>query len=282
MDEHSGLAPFGDSSSLTVNDSPQTSQHEPISLDDEQCRRCRTALATAAHDMKTPIAIMSGYLELICNPKLGPLNNKQQDILAEMRGCISRLNQYAGDFTTLYSLQAQVKLDLGEHDLNLCVGDIFAVWVPRFEKSQVAHYLLQDPALPRLNFDYDKIQHVISNLIENATKFTPPQGSIWVQTSAHHWERRLAQLPGVERERRQGPSRAPNAVRVTVSDTGPGIAPEYHQEVFREFGRIKRDRNSGTGLGLAIAKRIVEMHNGKIWLEGNLGEGTRISFVLPL
>ncbi|MCI0351737.1 MAG: ATP-binding protein, partial [Acidobacteriales bacterium] len=99
------------------------------------------------------------------------------------------------------------------------------------------------------------------------------------------WERRdyLAKpRPGPER-RKQAKS-SPNSVRVTVSDSGPAIAPEYHQEIFHEFLRLPqatRSGNDGTGLGLAIARRLVQAHAGKIWLESDREKGNKFCFILP-
>jgi signal transduction histidine kinase len=70
--------------------------------------------------------------------------------------------------------------------------------------------------------------------------------------------------------------------RVSVCDTGPGIGPEFHVEIFEEFRRADKGSNGGTGLGLAIARRIVESHKGKIWVESERGKGSKFCFVLPL
>jgi len=124
----------------------------------------------------------------------------------------------------------------------------------------------------------------VSNLLENSLKFTPPGGTVWLAAEPHVWERRsrLEKKSSVERRRRT--ATVANAVRVTISDTGPGIAPEYHQEIFDDFvkGSSQSEEAEGMGLGLAIARRLVLAHSGKIWVESDRGSGSAFSFLLPL
>ena len=81
-------------------------------------------------------------------------------------------------------------------------------------------------------------------------------------------------------ERRQGPGETANSVLISVADSGPGIAPEYHQEVFEDFMRVDGS-SSGMGLGLAISKRLVQAHRGKIWVDSESGRGCTLRFLLP-
>jgi signal transduction histidine kinase len=133
-------------------------------------------------------------------------------------------------------------------------------------------------------FDSPKIQRVISNLLENASKFTPSGGTVWLHAEPYMWERRSATKPGVEKERRRQALSVPNAVKVSVSDTGPGIPPEYHLEVFDDFFRLPgtENKSDGMGLGLAIARRLVNGMGGKVWVESEPGNGCKFSFLVPL
>ena len=97
------------------------------------------------------------------------------------------------------------------------------------------------------------------------------------------WERRGTASAGVSSERRRQSTSLPNSVKVSVSDTGPGIAPEYHIEVFDDFFRLPRNESQeGMGLGLAIARRLVNAMGGKIWVESEPGNGCKFSFIIPL
>jgi signal transduction histidine kinase len=161
---------------------------------------------------------------------------------------------------------------------------LYSYWISSFQKKGVALYLPAQKKLPLFSFDYDKVQHVVSNLLENALKFTPVGGTVWLTAESYMWERRSHQERSFGKERRKQDAGVTNAVRVTVSDTGPGIAPEYHQEIFDDFVKLSQQAESagGTGLGLAIAKRLILAHSGKIWVESEVGRGSAFSFLLPL
>jgi signal transduction histidine kinase len=98
------------------------------------------------------------------------------------------------------------------------------------------------------------------------------------------WERRSAQKPNASGERRRQNIGHPNSVKVSVADTGPGIAPEFHMEVFDDFFRLPQTEKvvEGMGLGLAIARRLVIGFGGKIWVESEPGNGSKFSFLIPL
>jgi signal transduction histidine kinase len=252
---------------------------------EEENRRRTMALGAAAHQLKTPLAIISGYIELLMDGKPGALNDRQAQILHESQFNCSRLSQYIEEFLSYSALEVgkqMLRLTMG--NMNECLSETHSYWLSSFEKKGVALYLPGQRDLPSLPFDFDKIQHVLSNLLENALKFTPPGGSVWLTAEPHLWERRTRQESSFGLDRRKRPASTPNAVRVTVSDTGPGLAAEYHQEIFDDFVKLSQHEQSGEGigLGLAIAKRIVVAHNGKIWVESELGKGSAFSFLLPL
>jgi len=96
----------------------------------------------------------------------------------------------------------------------------------------------------------------------------------------HFWERRVTQVTPVE-ERRRFRLPRPNSVEVSVTDSGAGIAPEHHQEIFEDFMRVDKN-TSGMGLGLAIAKRLIQAHRGKIWVESEAQKGSTFAFLLPM
>lgn len=250
----------------------------------EENRRRTVALASAAHQLKTPLAIIAGYVELLLTQKPGRLNDRQEQILKESQFNASRLRQYIEDFLSYSALETgKHTLKLAPGDMNECLFELHAYWLPAFQKKGVALFRPAPQPLASLAFDYDKVQHVVSNLLENALKFTPAGGSVWLTAENYVWERRSRQEASFGMERRKRPALAPNAIRVSVADTGPGIAPEYHQEIFDDFVKLPQAENAnGTGLGLAIAKRLVLAHSGKIWVESELGTGSTFSFLLPL
>src|SRR5207245_7497567 len=123
----------------------------------------------------------------------------------------------------------------------------------------------------RFAFDSPKIQWGISNLLENESKFTPAGGTVWLNGEPYMWERRAANNPAVLSERRSQTNPLPNSVKVSVSDTGPGIPAEYHIEVFDDFFRLPQNKNKaeGRGLGLGIARRLVTGRAGKFGVESD-------------
>lgn len=251
----------------------------------EEDRRRTVALGTAAHQLKTPLAIIAGYIELLLTRKPGGINDRQQQILRESQINCNRLRQYIEDFLSYSALETgKLALKYNEGDLNACLSELYSYWLSSFQKKGVALYLPAQKALPAFAFDYDKVQHVVSNLLENALKFTPAGGAVWLTAEPHMWERRSSHEDHSFEERRQRALAAPNAARIAVSDTGPGIAAEYQQEIFDDFVKLPQQGEpvGGMGLGLGIARRLVLAHHGKIWVESELGAGSTFAFLLPL
>ena len=186
-------------------------------------------IAIAAHDLKTPLTIINGYVTLLTTGKLGPLTPRQEEVLRAIADNALRLQRFTDEFLTYYAVQSGVEFNFALADLNDCVAETYDIWAPQFVRKSVALYSLPGKDLPKLEFDYHKVQHLISNLLENALKFTPAGGSVWVQTEPYFWERRGTQDASGRAERRKKLETAPNCARVNVSDTGPGIAPENFQ-----------------------------------------------------
>lgn len=240
-------------------------------------------LASAAHELKTPLAIMAGYIDLLLGQSCGPLSDAQKKILNEMQVNATRLQAIVRDFLAYSSLEkGKLELKARSGDINSCVNEVCNAWLPRFHGKQVALYFSPDPGVPEFSFDGPKVQHIVSNLLENALKFTPTAGTVWVSVAPHNWERRSEQhrTSKVERRRRQRQA-VLNSARVTVADTGPGISPEFHQEIFDDFVRLEGEEQEGVGLGLSVARRLVQAHGGKIWVESEGGSGSRFCFLLP-
>jgi signal transduction histidine kinase len=250
----------------------------------ERFRRTTNALASAAHDLKTPLSILNGYIELLQSEKLGSMNDKQREILGDMHSSGQRLQSFIQDFLTFSVLETgEMKMRYETADMNACLSEVCRVWSHRFQEKGLALYFLANDKLTRFAFDGAKIQRTISNLLENASKFTPKGGTVWLHAEPYMWERRAAAKPTAGERRRQNLS-APNSVKVSVSDTGPGIPAEYHIEVFDDFFRLPSSESQaeGMGLGLAIARRLVQGMGGKIWVESEAGAGCKFSFLIPL
>src|SRR5271155_3530222 len=250
----------------------------------DRFRRTTNALASAAHDLKTPLAILNGYIDLLQRQKLGPLNDRQREVMADMFSSGQRLQQFIQDFLTFSVLEiGELRMQYVDGDMNASLSEVCRLWSARFQERGLALYFLANDKLAPFAFDGPKIQRVISNLLENASKYTPEGGTVWLHAEPHMWERRGVGNPRVNGDRRRQAANVPNAVKVSVADTGPGIRPEYHLEIFDDFFRLPgSDSAEGMGLGLAIARRLLQGMGGKIWVESEPGAGCKFSFLVPM
>ena len=238
-------------------------------------------LASAAHELKTPLAVIKGYYDLLLAGSLGRLTEKQRDILEESKESCERLVRLVSMFLNYSALESgKLVLQLRENDIRDCLDEAASSRADTFQKKGVKLETNLDPSIPTFRFDYQKVQQVVSNLLDNALKHTTAGGSVTLRARPHFWERRSAEIaPAQERRRFRLPR--PNSVEVSITDTGTGIAPEHHQEIFQDFVRLDGN-TSGMGLGLAIARRLIQAHRGKIWVESEPHRGSTFAFLLPM
>jgi signal transduction histidine kinase len=238
-------------------------------------------LASAAHELKTPLAVIKGYYDLLLAGSLGRLTDKQRDILEESKDSCERLVRLVSMFLNYSALESgKLVLQLRENDLRDCLEELAKRWSEVFQRKNVRLDAKCDPSIPTFRFDYQKVQQAAANLLDNALKHTPSGGTVTLLAKPHFWERRVAAMAPVE-ERRRFRLPRPNSVEVSVADSGSGIPAEHHQEIFEDFVRVDRN-TSGMGLGLAIAKRLIQAHRGKIWVESEAKSGSKFAFLLPM
>jgi len=238
-------------------------------------------LASAAHELKTPLAVIKGYYDLLLTGSLGKLTEKQRDILEESKESCERLVRLVSMFLNYSALESgKLVLQLRENDLRDCLAEIASRWSEAYQRKGVKLESHLDPSIPTFKFDYQKVQQVAYNLLDNALKHTPTGGTVSLRARPHFWERRVSQVAPIE-ERRRFRLPRPNSAEVSVTDSGAGIAPEHHQEIFEDFMRVDKN-TSGMGLGLAIAKRLIQAHRGKIWVESVAHGGSSFAFLLPM
>ena len=136
-----------------------------------------------------------------------------------------------------------------ENDLRDCLEEIVGRWSEQYQRKGVKLESHLDPSIPTFKFDYQKVQQVAFNLLDNALKHTPGGGTVMLRARPHFWERRVAQVSPAE-ERRRFRLPRPNSVEVSVTDSGAGIAAEHHQEIFEDFMRVdKQHFRDGSGTG---------------------------------
>src|SRR6266446_6704347 len=238
-------------------------------------------LASAAHELKTPLAVIKGYYDLLLAGSLGRLTDKQRDILDESKESCERLVRLVSMFLNYSALESgKLVLQLRENDLRDCLDEMAKRWAEAFQRKGVKLEVRLDPSIATFRFDYQKVQQAAANLLDNSLKHTPSGGNVALAAKPHFWERRVADaMPSHDRRRFRLPR--PNSVEVSVTDSGAGISAEHHQEIFEDFVRVDRN-TSGMGLGLAIAKRLVQAHRGKIWVESEAKKGSTFRFLLPI
>ena len=238
-------------------------------------------LASAAHELKTPLAVIKGYYDLMLAGSLGKLTDKQKDILEESKESCERLVRLVSMFLNYSALESgKLVLQLRENDLRDCLDEVAKRWSEAFQRKGVKLEASFDPSIPNFRFDYQKVQQAAANLLDNALKHTPTGGMVTLYAGPHFWERRVAEVAPIQ-ERRRFRLPRPNSVEISVADSGPGIPAEHHQEIFEDFVRVDRN-TTGMGLGLAIAKRLIQAHRGKIWVESEPAGGSKFTFLLPM
>jgi two-component system, NtrC family, sensor kinase len=238
-------------------------------------------LGSAAHELKTPLAVMKGYYDLLLSGSLGKLADRQREIVQESKESCDRLVRLVSMFLNYSALESgKLALQLRENDFRDCVNDLVCRWQDAFQRASVRLETKVNPAIPTFRFDFQKVQQCMGNLLDNALKHTPVGGCVTLTVETHFWERRVADATP-RQERRQQRGVRPNSVLVSISDTGTGISAEFHQEIFEEFVRVD-PLSSGMGLGLAITKRLIQAHRGKVWVNSEVGRGSSFCFLLPI
>ncbi len=221
-------------------------------------------LTNVSHELRTPLTAIVTYGEILRDGLLGEIAPRQREAIESMIGSCRQLLGMIEEILT-YARTNAPAIDIRPADLPLdeVVETVREMNASLLERKSLRFGCELADRLPHACADRDKVAHVLGNLIGNAIKFTPEGG--WVQVRAT-----AAGQPGW--------------LQVEVADSGIGIDREHHELIFREFAQVDASRSRvhhGTGLGLSIARRFVELHGGRIWVESRLGEGSRFFFTLP-
>lgn len=243
-------------------------------------------LAQTAHELGTPLTALLGYLELLASQKAGPLGELQLQLLNRALGTCRRLSHLASSLMDLSALNGtKGQLRLMVDDIQECISETASELSQTIEKKGLALQVDTSPDIPRFRFDRDRMHQVFVNLLDNACKYSSSGDSIHVRCVPCFWERRSvpeAVDDSLERRKING-NGCFNSVRITVEDTGVGIASESMGGIFEEYTRETNSSgyHKGFGLGLAIARQIVLAHEGKIWAERNEGQGSIFTVLVP-
>jgi signal transduction histidine kinase len=212
-----------------------------------------------SHELKTPLTSIRMAVHLLLEERVGPLTPKQTELIVAARDDSDRLQKIIEDLLDMGRLESgRVELDLQPQSPQQLIADAVAALEVAFHDRGISIEVEISDETPAVLADPARIDHVFSNLLSNALKFTPPGGKVT-----------LTVAPEGE------------MVRFVIQDTGPGIAPEHLPRIFDRFYRASGpNQPGGAGLGLAIAKEIVELHGGTIQVQSELGRGSRFGFTL--
>jgi signal transduction histidine kinase len=218
-------------------------------------------LANMSHELRTPLNAILGFSQVLRERLFGELNEKQEEYLDDILTSANHLLALINDILDLSKVEAgQVELDVAPFSLREALEGGVVMVRERATRDGVQVALTALPDADVVTGDERRIRQVVFNLLSNAVKFTPAGGAVDVSAA-----------------------RANGEMRVSVADTGPGIAAEDHKRIFEEFQQTQAgvEQREGTGLGLALSKQLVELHGGRIWVDSKLGQGSTFVFTLP-
>ena len=222
-------------------------------------------LSVVSHELRTPLHSIKGFVEIILMGKTGPVTEIQEDFLKTVRTQTTVLQRMIDDLLEFSRMEAgRVKLHLSEVSLPAMAHSVAVKLAPLAEEAGLRLSVALPEDLPEIDCDRSRVEQVLTNLVENAIKFTPAGGQISI-----------------------GGLALGERVRLVVADTGIGIPLDEQEKVFDRFYQVdgsERRAYRGTGLGLSICRHIVERHNGRIWVEseGAAGSGSRFYVELPV
>jgi signal transduction histidine kinase len=219
-------------------------------------------VAHMSHELRTPLNAIIGFSELLRARMFGELNQKQQEYVDDILDSGRHLLALINDVLDLSKVEAgRMELELAPLDLPEVIDGALTLVRERAHKQGIALRRELDADVGEMLGDERKIKQVLVNLLSNAVKFTPSGGTVWVRATRHN-----------------------GAFEIAVQDTGIGIAPEDQQAIFEEFtqGSGESRTGEGTGLGLSLARRLVELHGGRISVASRVGEGATFTFTVPV
>ncbi|MGA1863616.1 MAG: sensor histidine kinase [bacterium] len=228
-------------------------------------------LSTVSHELKTPLTAIKGYVSLIKNSKIGPINQQQYKCLVIADERVDHLNNLISDLLDLSKIEAnRYEIKSKKDDLARLIRNTVSSLSPIFKNKKLNLEVRIPQGLSPVHMDAPKINQVLTNLLGNAVKFTPSGGDIKVS---------------VTQDVSQNGGSGSGFVQVDISDTGIGLAPDQREKIFEKFYQVDHSPTreyDGTGLGLPIAKEIVELHGGMIWVKKMKGKGSTFSFTIPM
>jgi signal transduction histidine kinase len=266
--------------SMTLDTAVRVTNHAAVAITNailyEEVQEANQAksefVSMVSHELKTPMTSVGGYTDLMLSGMTGDLTPQQQNFLETISANIKRMGQLIQDLTDISRIETNhLHVELAPVSFTNVISDTLQI-VRGPCDAQSANLHLDLPAdLPLVFGDKERLVQVVTNLLSNACKYSPPETDVDVVVRA--------EMMALNPEQPEQPM-----VVCSIKDRGYGISEADMQQLFTKFFRAN-DPNirkaTGTGLGLSITKGIVELHNGRIWVESTLGQGTTFHFAIP-
>ncbi len=210
------------------------------------------------HDLRSPMTSIRGFLEFLLDESAGKINDQQKEFLQIIDKSSLRLLDMINNILDIAKMETgSMPMELSTVNFKDIIKDVLESLESQAQKDQVELKMTAERKMPDLIADKNLIHRAITNLVSNSLKFTPEGGSVTVKLAADE-----------------------DRMSVSVVDTGQGMPKEYVDKIFNKFEQVKgsKGKRKGTGLGLTITKYIVESHGGQIWVESELGKGSKFNF----
>jgi len=235
-------------------------------LDETRRQQLRTKdefLSHVSHELRTPLAVVHQFSTIVADDLAGPTTPEQQRYFGIILDNVHQLESMIDDLLEAMRTQTgKLTIEPEAVEVDTLIADV----LQSFQRSAAAHNLTFNtavgPGLPSICADPRRVRQILNNLLDNAFKFTPPPGKVTIRAASEN-----------------------DFVRISVTDTGIGIAPEHQPKVFDRLHQVPGSvtgSRKGFGLGLHICRELVVLQGGRIWVESQTGKGTTIHFTLPV
>ena len=224
-------------------------------------------ISFVSHELKQPMTAMKGYTDLLIKGLGGPLNEQQEQFVTVIRNNIGRMDRLVRDLLDVSRIESgRLKLQMSRVVPEEIVNEAVQAFKQEIASKGQHIHIVMPPGLPTVIGDRERLIQVLTNIVSNANKYTPRDGSITI--SADLWF-----------------DKGRDYVRWNVQDTGIGMTPEELNQLFTKYFRASNDAVlsvQGTGLGLVITRSIVEMHGGQVMVTSEYQKGSTFSFAIPI
>ncbi len=224
------------------------------------------------HDLRSPLNIIQGYVDIVRTEVVGSINEEQGELLTIAKENVYKLLKLIDNFLIASKLEAgHLDIEPETNSLNGLLETIYDHYQVLAKEKNIKLVKDLDENIPYMSFDKFRMEQVVRNYLSNALKFTPPEGIITIAS--------------ILLKKKDEKGEVQMFANASVSDTGVGISKEELNKVFNKYAQTEAGKDAqlkGTGLGLAICREIVELHNGEVWVKSILHEGSTFGFTLPI